>query len=360
MRFENIAISALMLASMCTTAFADDWIADRLRGTVTQWEHGEWVALSRGDVVPDGRKIRTGGDGRVDLVRGAEIISLASNTEIAVRDAAGQKMTSVIQTLGSVTIEAERRNVQHFSVQTPVLAAVVKGTQFTVTYRNGQARVEVERGLVQVQDTIHNMIVDLSPGQYAAASQAAPVDVSGPGAEKVVYLIEGEVVPAVARSAVINGDLAPRDALESIRQGAVPNSNAKDDREPSRSENNVPGNGPPAHSNAGGNRRDAPNGGSGGPPGHSNAGGHGGPPEHSHAGGNGNGEPPSHHADTPGNSQNNGSGPPAHSNAGGHGGGPPAHSNAGGGGPNAGHGGTAGGPPTHSNAGGNGNGKGKK
>ena len=226
MHFFKTAFLALMLASVSTAALAQDWTAERLRGQVLQFEHGDWTALERGDVVPDGRKIRTGSTGRVELVRGQERIALAGNTEVEVRDAVGQKMTSVLQFHGSVTIEAERRNVQHFSVQTPVLAAVVKGTQFTVTYRNGQARVDVDRGVVQVQDSAHDMVVDVTPGQAAEASQMAPVDVSGPGSDRVVYLIEGNVVPAVAREAVLRGDVAAEDALDAVRNGTIPNANA--------------------------------------------------------------------------------------------------------------------------------------
>lgn len=284
-------LAAMMLSSISTSALAEDWIAERLRGQVLQFEHGDWTALERGDVVPDGRKIRTGGNGRVELVRGQERIALASNTEIAVRDAAGQKMTSVLQFHGSVTIEAERRNVQHFSVQTPVLAAVVKGTQFTVTYRNGQARVDVDRGVVQVQDNGHDMVVDVTPGQSAQASQMAPLDVSGRGADQVVYLIEGEVVPAVARTAVLRGEIAAEDALEAVKKGAVPNANASvnaggqgnavsaDVRTSNNGNGNAGGNG---NSNAGGNG----NGNAGGN-GNSNAGGNGN--GNSNAGGNGNG-----------------------------------------------------------------------
>jgi len=324
MRFTKVIILAAMLVSTSSAVLAQEWIAERLRGRVLQLEGGSWTALERGDVVPDGSRIRTLGDGRVELVRGQERIALASNTEIAIRDAAGQKMTSVIQILGGVTIEAERRNVQHFSVQTPVLAAVVKGTQFTVTYSNGQARVDVDRGVVQVQDSAHSMVADVTPGQSAAASRAEPLDVSGPGADATIYLIEGAVVPAAAREAVLGGVLDAEDALEAVQARAVPDVSAN------ASGN---GNGPPEHSNAGGNSSSNPG---------------------NNSNGNGN-------ASSANGSSSSNAGPPAHSNAGGNGGGgPPEHSNAGGNSSNAGNSGNGNGPPAHSNAGGNGKGKGKK
>lgn len=344
MRVIETILVAAMLSLVSMSALGQDWIADRLRGGVLQFEGGSWVTLDRADVVPDGGKVRTLGDGRVELVRGQERIALAPNTEVAIRDAVGQKMTSVIQTMGSVTIQAERRNVQHFSVQTPVLAAVVKGTQFTVTYRNGQARVDVREGVVQVQDNNHGMVADVTRGQSAAASQAAPLDVSGPGADRVVYLIEGEVVPAAAKDAVLKGELEPEDALEAVQSRAVddanPNANGGNSNNANRANSSANngnaggnGNGPPAHSNAGGNK-------SGSGVANGNGGNNGnGPPERSSAGGNGNG----------GGLNNNG----------GNRNGPPDHSNAGG---NSSSGNIGNGPPEHANAGGNGkgNGNGKK
>jgi hypothetical protein len=90
MRLGQTIIAGILLASVSTSVLAQDWVADRLRGGVLQLEGGSWVTLERGDVVPDGRQIRTLGDGRVELVRGQERIALAANTEIAIRDAAGQ------------------------------------------------------------------------------------------------------------------------------------------------------------------------------------------------------------------------------------------------------------------------------
>ena len=43
---------------------------------------------------------------------------------------------------GSILLDVEKRNVQHFEVETPYLAAVVKGTQFRVTVGPTGSRVE--------------------------------------------------------------------------------------------------------------------------------------------------------------------------------------------------------------------------
>ena len=45
--------------------------------------------------------------------------------------------TTIVQQAGSILLEVEKRNVKHFEVETPYLAAVVKGTQFRVTVNAG-------------------------------------------------------------------------------------------------------------------------------------------------------------------------------------------------------------------------------
>lgn len=220
MRLVSLLITSALLASVSTSVLAAEWTADRLRGSVSILEGGRWVPLSRGDIVADRGKVRTEADGRAELVRGKERVSLAANTLIELRDGGSQLMTSVIQSSGSVTVDAERRNVQHFSVQTPVLAAVVKGTKFTVTYNGGEASVSVDRGEVQVQDSVHEVVADIVPGQTASASKAEAMEVTGRGSERIVYLIEGEFVPAAARQTVLEGGEVPPELKITVERDA--------------------------------------------------------------------------------------------------------------------------------------------
>lgn len=240
--------AVILLASVSSGVLAADWVVDRARGQVLQWEQGRWAPLERGDAVPDARKIRTGADGRADLVRGEERISLAPNTEIAIRDAGDAKMTSVLQSFGSVSIEAERRNVQHFSVQTPVLAAVVKGTQFRVTYADGRAQVLVDRGVVQVQDTVHDMVADVQRGQSADVGETLPLDVSGPGSDRTVYLVEGQAVTAQQRDIIVSGGTLPESTSEPL---PTPAGGLRSDAAGSRSEDRGSNSNSSASANAG-------------------------------------------------------------------------------------------------------------
>ncbi|QYO76051.1 FecR domain-containing protein [Devosia salina] len=149
-------------------------------------------------------------------------------------------MTRIVQVWGTVSVEAEKRNVQHFSVQTPVLAAIVKGTQFTVTYRNGLTQVDVDEGVVEVRDFVTNTTVDVQPGQSAAASQLRPVKVSGDGADDVVYMVDGRAVAASAREMALERQ-ANRELPESARGNGIDNPANVNAAQENRSERSAAG-----------------------------------------------------------------------------------------------------------------------
>ena len=177
-----LALVVAMSLSFGAAAFADDWVAVKLRGQVLQLVGGDWARLQRGDVVPDDRVIRTLGNGRVELKRDAEVISLGGNTQIQIKDRTGKRFTTVQQHFGTVEIEAEVRNVQHFAVQTPFLAAVVKGTHFIVKSGKTESSVKVTRGQVEVSETRSGAHVLVPAGQRATVSAAGEIAVTGRGA----------------------------------------------------------------------------------------------------------------------------------------------------------------------------------
>ena len=173
-------LAAAVLAITGGTAFADDWTVTRLRGTVEQMVDGQWQPLERGSVVPDTRKIFTRSNGHATLVRGNEAIALGPNTQIEIHDQGGRKpFTTILQYAGVLTVEAEVRNVQHFAVRTAYLAAVVKGTRFTVTARSNGGSVEVQRGQVSVEDKQSAETVLIVAGQKAKVAKGGGLTVSG-------------------------------------------------------------------------------------------------------------------------------------------------------------------------------------
>ncbi len=188
---------ALSLISFTSLAFADDWVATKLRGTVLQFVDQQWQPLKRGDIVPDSRFVRTAPNGMVELTRGAETVSLDPNSQVRIFDKGGAKpYTTVKQDFGVVSVEAEVRDVQHFAVVTPFLAAVVKGTRFVVASGRSTAWVKVRRGHVEVEDSHEHTRVMLAVGQSAAMDmrKGQGMTVAGGGTIAPIVDVHGDVV----------------------------------------------------------------------------------------------------------------------------------------------------------------------
>ena len=167
-RIFSLALLALTLAS--SGAAADDWKIVSLTGDALVFHAGQWVRLRQGDIVADDAVVRTMANGSLRFMRDRETIDLQPNTQIQIFDRTGERFTTVREFFGTVGIEANVENVKHFSVRTPYLAAVVKGTIFGVSTTTNASAVAVQRGLVGVNDTANISHADVHPGQ-AAVSQ---------------------------------------------------------------------------------------------------------------------------------------------------------------------------------------------
>jgi FecR protein len=168
------AMMAMLLWSLASSVFAaenDTWSVSKSSGEVwVTTASADPVSLKQEDVLKPGDTIRTGRSGRVLLVRGEETMLIAPNSVIGL--STGQRdglSTKILQQAGSILLEVEKRNVKHFEVETPYLAAVVKGTQFTVTVKAASTSVEVRRGQVEVSDFKSGQIAQVLPGQVATA-----------------------------------------------------------------------------------------------------------------------------------------------------------------------------------------------
>ena len=174
-----VRVLALGLAALSiTTAAAEDgsqpptqatWHVSRSSGDVWLVEPGaQQASLTQEAALNPGDTIRTGPNGRVLLTRGAESMMIAPNSVVGLPAEAKDGMsTTIVQQAGSVLLDVEKRNVRHFAVETPYLAAVVKGTQFRVTVTASGANVTVSRGQVEVADFKSGQIAQVLPGQMA-------------------------------------------------------------------------------------------------------------------------------------------------------------------------------------------------
>lgn len=122
-------------------------------------------ALALGDRIQPGSEIATAADARVTLARGETTMTLAPDgrTRIPTDSDSGGR-TTVFQRLGSLHLKVEKRPEQHFEVETPFLAAVVKGTSFTVEVGGAGAAVSVTEGAVEVGALATGQVQLVRPG----------------------------------------------------------------------------------------------------------------------------------------------------------------------------------------------------
>jgi hypothetical protein len=172
-----VMLGALTFVSAIPPAHAQDtsWRVAKSSGDVWVTTTGsQQVSLGSDTMLAPGGNIRTGRNGRVLLTRGAERILISPNSEIGIPlEKRGELSTTITQQAGTIVPDVEKRNVQHFEVETPYLAAIVKGTQFRVSVDKGTSRVAVLRGQVQVSDFKSGDNVVVLPGQVARTSGQA-------------------------------------------------------------------------------------------------------------------------------------------------------------------------------------------
>lgn len=162
---------ALVVASSAFAADDGVWVVRKFSGEVwTTNGDVQQASLNAEDVLMPGNTIRTGRNGRVLLVRGEESVLIAPNSVVGLPSEKKEGLaTTIKQQAGSILLEVEKKNVKHFEVETPYLAAVVKGTQFRVTVTASGAKVDVVRGQVEVADFKTGQIAQVLPGQHATA-----------------------------------------------------------------------------------------------------------------------------------------------------------------------------------------------
>jgi hypothetical protein len=214
-----IAAVALLASSVAWAADGEPWSVSKSSGEVWVTTTGaQQVALGSDNMLKPGDTIRTGRTGRVLLTRGAETMLIAPNSVIGLPTEAQDGMgTTLLQRAGSILLDVERRNVKHFEVETPYLAAVVKGTQFRVTVGAGSTKVDVNRGQVEVSDFKSGQIAQITPGQSATSFANGRLGLHLSGSGTFAPIEHGQPhTPTIQRVPVPKGGLhAPREAKAS-------------------------------------------------------------------------------------------------------------------------------------------------
>ena len=208
-----IRLAAVLFAVATVPAQADDWAVAKSSGQV--WianAKAQPVALEAKARLTAGDLIQTGPNGRALLTRGSERILVGPNSVISLPEKEPENgFTRILQRAGSVAIEAEKKDHKHFEVETPYLAAVVKGTSFTVTVGAGNAEVRVASGKVEVADNKTGKIALVLPGQSAHTSGAG-FSVRGGGPHEPMR-------QGPPRSASLSPVAVPKQGLRTAPQG---------------------------------------------------------------------------------------------------------------------------------------------
>jgi hypothetical protein len=214
------ALLAALVFATASNAFAAEggvWSVSRASGDVWVATDGaQQVSLNQEGTLKPGDTIRTGSNGRVLLVRGEETILISPNSVVGLPTEKKEGLsTTIVQQAGSILLEVEKRNVKHFEVETPYLAAVVKGTQFSVTVNAGSTKVGVLRGQVEVSDFKTGQIAQVMPGQAATAFERGKSGLSLSGSGTFNPIEQGK-----PRASTIDRIPVPRSGLSAPRNTA--------------------------------------------------------------------------------------------------------------------------------------------
>jgi hypothetical protein len=174
-RNAALFIAVGLLALVAPKAAAQDptrWVVAASQGDATQQAaDGAALPVAAGAVLAEGVSVRTGADGQLVVAHGNDRMTVSANSAFTIpRDADPATGPSILQTLGTLLFKVEHTPGRRFEVDTPYLAAVVKGTVFTVSIESGAQIVHVAQGAVEVSAALSHDAVLVRPGQTATLS----------------------------------------------------------------------------------------------------------------------------------------------------------------------------------------------
>jgi hypothetical protein len=163
-------------------AAADAWTVVQGSGpAVHQLANGQSTPLKIGDIVAEGDSVQTGPDGRWVLQHHehADTVTVSPGSQFRIPDPHRESaVAAVVQSMGTLLFDVEHTPGRRFEVDGPYLAAVVKGTSFTVAVTPGGSTVNVTRGAVEVQSPMTHGTALVGPGQFAAVAASGRHELS--------------------------------------------------------------------------------------------------------------------------------------------------------------------------------------
>jgi FecR protein len=188
-KVRTLAVMGWLFSTTAAYAGSPGWTVSEASGSVAISRAGLSNAVfnrtaAKGGKVTEGDIIATGANGRAVIVRGEEYVIVAPNSRLRiVNTTETNTLTQFFQSAGNSVFKIKKKMTPHFGVQTPYLAAVVKGTTFSVTVTPTGAAVQVTEGRVQVS-TLDGAATHLViPGEIGMVSQGMPYRLTVQGAE---------------------------------------------------------------------------------------------------------------------------------------------------------------------------------
>jgi ferric-dicitrate binding protein FerR (iron transport regulator) len=152
--FRVLWVLAAILSAMSLSATArasDVWTLVQAVGEVSVIAPGTTaVAAKASAALPAGATVKTGVNGRAVLLRGQETIVMSPSSSVTLPSGPDRRVSKLKQSSGTLLFKVGKKPEAHFEVNTPYLAAVVKGTTFTVKVTASGSSVHVLEGAVEV------------------------------------------------------------------------------------------------------------------------------------------------------------------------------------------------------------------
>ncbi|MFY8048447.1 MAG: FecR domain-containing protein, partial [Erythrobacter sp.] len=205
----------LLLLFSGATAYAQDgpWAVSEAKGVVTVIDAKGQRPAKAGMQLASGATIRTDARASAVLVRGKEFVTLRQNAQLRIAPAVRERgVIQILQDYGSALFNIGKQPNPHFGVETPYLAAVVKGTTFVITVSPEGASLQVTEGAVETSTLDRGVSELIRPGAVAMIAAVDPLRM----------VVEGEgrrVLDSPARGAA-GGAAAPAAAPAAQSYGA--------------------------------------------------------------------------------------------------------------------------------------------
>jgi hypothetical protein len=132
-------------------------------------------------------------------------ITVAADTEIEIpaEAADGQLIARLVQHRGNVFYDVAHREAGRLRVETPLLVAVIKGTQFNVSVQEDSTTISLFEGRLEIRTPDDNEVIQLNAGEIAIRSRTdTSIRVVGMDEERAPTPTPRAAVPAAADGAL--------------------------------------------------------------------------------------------------------------------------------------------------------------